>query len=173
MLLAGIITDEESEGKPFTEPTRLAVDSAIEERDHSGSARLSLALILRFAIASARADYRLRNSRISRILRRVTRINGRLRRKAQGRGETSFDSDRASTLIAAFRRLRPFYPRRYLCLFDSLALLEFLAGYRLATHLVFGVIAEPFEAHCWLQQGTTVLNDDLERVARYTAIFTT
>jgi hypothetical protein len=55
-------------------------------------------------------------------------------------------------------------------LFESLALLEFLARYNFFPQVVFGVVADPFQAHCWLQEGSTILNDDLERVGRYRPI---
>ena len=35
---------------------------------------------------------------------------------------------------------------------------------------VFGVRTWPFSAHCWLQIGDAVLDDDPERVSRYTPI---
>jgi hypothetical protein len=55
-------------------------------------------------------------------------------------------------------------------LFDSLALLEFLAVYRFFPRIVFGVVADPFQAHCWLQDDAVVLNDDLERLGKYQPI---
>ena len=72
--------------------------------------------------------------------------------------------------MAAFEHLRPLYPRPYLCLFDSLALLEFLAAYHSYPRIVFGVVADPFQAHCWLQEGDVLLNDDLEQVGKYEPI---
>ncbi|WP_312062938.1 lasso peptide biosynthesis B2 protein [Brevundimonas sp.] len=35
---------------------------------------------------------------------------------------------------------------------------------------VFGVRTWPFSAHCWLQVGDVLLDDDLDRVALYTPI---
>lgn len=75
------------------------------------------------------------------------------------------DLDRARALVLEFNRLRWYYPRPYLCLFDSLALLHFLAGFRLFPDWVFGVSADPFEAHCSVQLGDVVLNDTVERVS--------
>lgn len=83
---------------------------------------------------------------------------------------TTFDYQKARTRIAAFNRLRPFYDRSYLCLFDSLALLLFLAKFRLFPRWIFGVQSEPFAAHCWVQEGDVVLNDTVERVQPYTPI---
>jgi hypothetical protein len=58
------------------------------------------------------------------------------------------------------------------CLFDSLALIHFLAQYGLYPDWVFGVSADPFEAHCWVQAGQVVLNDTVERVSAFTPILT-
>lgn len=71
----------------------------------------------------------------------------------------------ALPLLAVFDRLRLFYPRPYLCLFDSLALIHFLARFDLYPDWVFAVRADPFEAHCWVQADAVVLNDTVERVA--------
>ena len=82
----------------------------------------------------------------------------------------TFDLHRASLLVHDFLSLRPLFPRKYLCLFDSLALLEFLSKYGLHPSWVFGVQPDPFEAHCWLQHQDTILNDTVEVVSTYTPI---
>jgi hypothetical protein len=72
--------------------------------------------------------------------------------------------------MLVFERLRLFYPRSYLCLFDSLALIHFLARFDVYPDWVFGVNADPFEAHCWVQAGNVVLNDTVARVSGFTPI---
>jgi len=52
----------------------------------------------------------------------------------------------------------------------SLALVEFLARYRLYPDWVFGVQTQPFKAHCWLQYGSLVLNDKPTRLHELTPI---
>ena len=47
------------------------------------------------------------------------------------------------------------------CLYDSLALRRFLLRRGVGVDLVIGAKLHPFAAHCWLQDGTTVLNDCL------------
>jgi hypothetical protein len=79
----------------------------------------------------------------------------------------SIPLDELSRLIATFNSLRAFYPLDYVCLFDSLALLEFLIRFGVNVDWIFGVASDPFAAHCWLQQGNVVLNDPLEKVAGY------
>lgn len=77
-----------------------------------------------------------------------------------------------STLVTAFNQLRPFYPRAYLCLYDSLALLEFLSRRGFYPLWTFGVKSDPFGAHCWVQWGGLILNDSVARVNQYTPIMT-
>lgn len=89
---------------------------------------------------------------------------------AKNHGEP-IDVDAVRKLVFAFRRLRPlFYRGRQSCLLDSLVLAAFLARYRVFPHVVIGVMLGPFGGHCWVQFDTLVLNDRLERVAKFTPI---
>jgi hypothetical protein len=92
------------------------------------------------------------------------------RKRRDERAVKEFSVDRARILVSVFIRLRPFYDRKYLCLFDSLALLDFLARYALFPTWVFGVQSEPFAAHCWIQQDGFLVNDTVERVDAYTPV---
>jgi hypothetical protein len=74
------------------------------------------------------------------------------------------DFERARSLVSVFDRLRWYYPRSYLCLFDSLALIHFLANFQVFPDWVFGVSSDPFEAHCSVHLGGVVLNDTVERI---------
>jgi hypothetical protein len=78
---------------------------------------------------------------------------------------------RAEQLVKMFLRLRPWlYSSKSACLLDSVALMEFLAYYRVTPALVIGVNTKPFAAHAWVQMGHTVLNDTPEHVHEYTPI---
>jgi hypothetical protein len=72
-----------------------------------------------------------------------------------------------STRYDQVRRLSPFARR---CLLDSLALDAWLGDKAGDRRLIFGVTPEPFAAHCWLQSDQAILNDQYERVSRYTPI---
>jgi len=161
----GVITGNRAIGKPFAESEYPAPEDCIGASKSTTSVHISLSLILRFFLACAKVDWRLRTKALSRTLAGIER-----RRLRTDLSSAIGDAPHASTVIAAFQRLRPLYPRAYLCLFDSLALLEFLAGFRLLPRVVFGVVADPFQAHCWLQDGSTVINDELERVGKYKPI---
>ena len=118
-----------------------------------------------FFASSARASRELRKQRFQHT---VELVRARKNRNAGRAGPLDFE--RARSLVAVFDRLRWFYPRSYLCLFDSLALVHFLARFQVYPDWVFGVNADPFEAHCWVQAGSVVLNDTVERVSALTPI---
>ena len=83
----------------------------------------------------------------------------------------ALDVDRARRLVEAFARYRVFlFSSRNECLFDSLALIEFLARYDIYPDWVFGVQTRPFAAHCWVQHGDIVFNDTVEYVGGFTPI---
>ena len=119
----------------------------------------------RFLTATSRAFIRLRFQAI------CATVEAMRKRKALQNTENAADPlARLSVLASTFNHLRPLFPKSYVCLFDSLALLEFLAPDRLQPSWVFGVKLNPFGAHCWLQQGTIVINDGVEYVRRFEPI---
>lgn len=72
--------------------------------------------------------------------------------------------------VHAFERSRGAVPIARNCLLDSLALDGWLARRGLGSQLVFGVIPEPFSAHCWLQTPEAILNDSFDHVSSFTPI---
>lgn len=72
--------------------------------------------------------------------------------------------------VTVFEGARRWAPVKPVCLLDSLSLLAFLNQRDLTADLVFGVIRQPFAAHCWVQAHGVVLNDRLDRVAEFTPI---
>jgi len=161
-----ILVEAPAQGKSAVpvkaEPSRADLAAEALEEDVTVGART----VLRFASSAMRASlilkYRTFEIAVERVRARVE--------AACGRAEI-VDKDRLHHLIGVFSRLRPyFFTSKDACLFDALALSEFLAHYRIYPHWVFGVQARPFAAHCWLQLGDLVLNDTVEHVKRYTAI---
>lgn len=102
------------------------------------------------------------------IERTVRSVERRKRARSSTWAEQDFQT--AHDLVAIFDALRPTFPVNYKCLFDSLALIEFLARYRLFPTWAYGVEIEPFNAHCWVQEGDILFNDIAEEVRRYTPI---
>jgi hypothetical protein len=74
-------------------------------------------------------------------------------------------------LVRVFRFLTPLlYTAKDRCLFDSLALVEFLAAYKWFPTWIVGVTTRPFRAHSWVQNEALILNDRLETIELYSPI---
>jgi hypothetical protein len=75
---------------------------------------------------------------------------------------------RLAELLGHFVILRAFaYTSRDRCVLDSLVLAEFLRLHGVRTTFVIGVATRPFEAHCWLQVGSTLVHDEVETISNY------
>ncbi|MEJ1962124.1 MAG: lasso peptide biosynthesis B2 protein [Gammaproteobacteria bacterium] len=117
--------------------------------------------VILFAAACIRARVLLRLLSFEKVTRRVY-LRG---------AHAPVNLDLTRSRVAVFRRLRPLlFTSKGECLFESLAMSEFLAFDRIFPLWVFGVDIAPFAAHCWLQAEDTVLNDTPEEVCRYTPI---
>jgi hypothetical protein len=165
-LLSLEILSERADGAKDARATGYPRPTGAVDLDIPASARRSSCThALSFFLSSARASQQLGDQRFESI---VASVKARKRRDRDS--ARTFDLERARSLASVFDRLRWFYPRPYLCLFDSLALTHFLARFGLYPDWVFGVQADPFEAHCWVQAGSVVLNDTVERVSAFTPI---
>jgi len=161
----GLLREGIPPGKDATpvKPTAPATE-LISETEPSTGPRLGS--WLRFFTASAFAKFVLRTWPFERVIQRV-----RQRKRLLGAQTGRLDVDRARKLVEAFMRFRIFlFSSKNECLYDSLALLEFLARYGIYPDWVFGVQTRPFAAHCWVQQGDIVFNDTVEHVSGYTPI---
>jgi hypothetical protein len=119
-----------------------------------------------FLAASAFAKLALRAWRFERVILRVKR-----RKAARGPQQGPLDASRARSLVEAFIRYRIYlFSSKDECLYDSLALIEFLARHGIYPDWRFGVQTRPFAAHCWVQQDDVVFNDTVEHVSGFTPI---
>lgn len=78
----------------------------------------------------------------------------------------------ALAVVAGFRQRWPWAVGRGQCLHRAFLLLTLLRAAGCDAAWVFGVRTYPFEAHCWLQIGVTVLDDPLARLAAYEPLMT-
>lgn len=159
-----LLVNEPRAGKPVEVidiPQVVRSRSSMASGDHH--VRPSADLV-RFFGAAAVASIKLKMLPLSRMVRGIEA------RRIGARKNASQDLISMVRLATTFQQLRPLYPRKYLCRFDSLALLEFLALHHCYPQWVFGVRGEPFGAHCWVQEGDCVLNDSVEYVNRFTPI---
>jgi hypothetical protein len=128
------------------------------------AAKTHLADWWNFLTACVTASVRLRWQSIERT---VGSVAGR---KVSRGAHRPLDIDEARRLTAIFHRLRPWFPTNHMCLFDSLALIQFLARYDIHPTWIFGVKLEPWQAHCWIQHDSFTFNERAEDVACYTPI---
>lgn len=112
---------------------------------------------LAFVLAAVQTDWRLKRGRAAQSY--VT--------------ERSSGAARVRDLAMELRRVEImmlWLPVSHRCLPKSLRAALYLRGKGHEVDLVFGVRSYPFEAHCWLEQGGILLNDDPDHVHRYTPI---
>jgi hypothetical protein len=153
-----LLTTLPQDGKVITGPTIAPSTKALPQAAFGDRIAPHLKHLPSFLVACAKADHWLRRKTIAQIVRGV---------KQRKELSHSHGVGAAEDLVRAFNVLRPIYPRDYLCLFDSLALIEFMAAHRFFPTWVFGVTSDPFMAHCWVQEGDIVLNDTVEHVAAF------
>ncbi len=174
LIEAGLVTDSEPEiqsletYKSLVRPVSHIFDPDDQRAfglagDVGKRVRVNPRDVVDFMLASRRASKRLKTKHILDIVQSV-----RLRKAAAGNVVADLNAHRRHT--AVFRKLRPWYPRSYLCLYDALALVEFLARRDLFPDWTFGVQAQPFGAHCWIQVDDVLLNESLEYAGRFTPI---
>src|SRR5262249_39220496 len=108
------------------------------------------------------AAFELRRGRLDLLLNRLARRRGRL--------SIAAPAEATGERLERFVAMRPWWPRKRKCLFETIAFCEFLAAAGLHADLVFGVMSRSFSAHCWLETNGVVLNDEAERVKPYTPI---
>jgi Transglutaminase-like superfamily len=161
----GLLTDSVPPGKDATPvAATIAVRELLSESAPSTGRRVG-AWWTFFASATV-AKITLRTWSFERVIRRVKQRKARL-----GPRTEPLDRQRAAKLVEGFARYRVFlFSSKNECLYDSLALLEYLARYGIYADWVFAVQARPFAAHCWVQHGDIVFNDTVEHVSGYTPI---
>lgn len=92
-------------------------------------------------------------------------------RKRRRQNPLISDLDNIRDLVEIFKILRPlFYTSKDHCLFDSLALIEFMARYGIYPTWIFGVKMGPFRAHCWVQDNNFIYNETLDQAHYFTPI---
>ena len=100
-------------------------------------------------------------------------LNLRQRKECHKKDITMPSIARIRECIKVFAWLRPFaYAESEACLFDSVALTDFLFRHGVLADFFVGVRIQPFAAHSWVQVQGFALNDLPEYLAAYTPILT-
>ncbi len=167
LLDRGLLTTEPGGGKDAA-PLALAVPAREVTADaHDGRPRLSARDVSAFWIAIGRTGLHLRLLPLFHVVM-AARERQRQRAVKPRHGGRPCN---LGTCVAIFDRLKPLaFTARDACLFESLAMIEFLAASDVYANWVFGVQTTPFVAHCWVQLGDTVINDTVENVRGFTPI---
>lgn len=167
MLAHGMLVSDPHVGKPAVPVSTARAMRSLVELDLDSRPRTGAALLWRFGCSYLQAQLSLKLRPIQAIVETVR--DRKARRLTRGAQEA--DPVRLRALVSAFTRLRPlFYTLRSACLLDSLTMVLFLGAEGIHPDWVFGVKTEPFDAHCWIQQGEVVLNDAPDRVRQYSPI---
>ena len=164
MLDAGLLTIDPTQGKSAS-PIDLPPPTEALVTNNTPRYGLQPLALSRFYLGCAHASAQMKWRSLSWTVHRVKRRKERYARQ-------KFEFDKARELVDRFNTMRPFYPRPYLCLFDALALVEFLSRYGVYPTWVYGVKAEPFSAHCWVQEENFAFNEAVETVRDYSPIMT-
>jgi hypothetical protein len=162
MVEAGLLTTDSRDGRPIAPTDIVAAGSVLVETEAAQDVRVTPLDLWRFAASCTSAALKLRSQPIEKT---VQTVRGR---KAARAGE--LDWQQARKRVCVFNRLRSLFPADYLCLFDSLALVDFLARYDVFPTWVFAVQFEPWAAHCWVQEGDALFNESPEEAAEYVPI---
>jgi hypothetical protein len=162
----GIFTQKSFEGKFGRRSQAIPPQREINADSIGLAPALNLSSVLAFWSAACRAAIALRCLPISRVVQLV-----RQRRPEEIASPSEPVIAELENSVATFARLRPWaFSSRDACLFEALAMLQFLAGSRIYPSWVFGVQVAPFCAHCWVQLGDLVIDDTVEHVRGYTPI---
>jgi hypothetical protein len=163
----GLLTTSRSAAKTFLPPAPSAPEASLLPLIDDPP-KVNAARVVRFLAACIAVALRLKFRPLEQSLAHLA--------QSKSRSTAHFISDdaalnRARDLTRTFLHLRPLaYAARNRCLLDSLTLVEFLAGYGIRASCTFGVRANPFEAHCWVQIGGHVVNETPEMARRYAPI---
>lgn len=141
-------------------PTRSTMEEVVHRRASVGELLDTLTIV-----------WSIQRQLKTRSLKQILRSLASFREKRASQTSMSRPGDaHVLEATAAFRSARLFVPVDMCCLLDSIAMIRFLAKRKLHADLVFGVAGDPFSAHCWVQYGTTVLNDALGHTLALTPI---
>jgi hypothetical protein len=160
-----LVTTNATEGKAAAELEVEAISrAALCARGAPRKGRRA-ARAIRTASSVLRASYRLKRHSLHTVVRDLRAS------KAQLTGRHSPTGEQLEAMVADFQAWQPYFgARKNACLRHSLALMYFLAGAGVCAEWIFGVRANPFAAHCWVQAGPLLLNDSVDHVRNYSPI---
>ena len=158
----GLVTLERRIASVARAPDLPSPREGLEDGEPFGKYRLRPLFAVRVCWCAVRSWFAVRHRPLTQILAAVE-----ARRLRPRNASASVD---LSAMARDFRAYRRLLPLRSVCLADSLAFLEVASHYGYYPRLVFAVTTHPFAAHCWVQNGTRVLNDHLDHATLFSPI---
>jgi hypothetical protein len=165
LITGGLLTIDATQGKPLRITHPAQPHECLLDSDEAANVAITANDVLNFYIACSMAAFALRFTHLSKIVARIERAKSRHQAHLE-----EPDLQKSKYLCAKFQKMRYFFPKDYVCLYDSLALIEFLARYQVFPTWVFGIKLEPWGAHCWIQADEYTFNETVEEAVRYTPI---
>lgn len=148
-------------------PVALPTESAMEQAAPYRPEKTNAALDVLGTVCSTWLRLRRHSLKSNLIAMRAHRDN---HAKAASLALSPVLRERFCNAATAFQNARLYVPVPTCCLHDSIAMVRFLARRGLFAHLVFGIMANPLSAHCWVQAGHLVLNDTVGNTRAHTPI---
>jgi len=142
-------------------PRPIAIPAVRESALDSVAIRSSLLLFFRAWYRQAEAGRDLGGKPLSRVL---AKLSDKKARTAGGKGRPPDD------VVAAFLTTSIVSQSHDQCLRRSIAMVQFLTDFAYSPLFVIGVRNNPFEAHAWVQDEDMALNDEVEKIGRFTPI---
>ncbi len=172
---AGLLTTDRSRGKsaaPVSWPSvRLSLIE--DERQVSHLTQFvfcrSFFAAARAAVAKLRASGQVTESCPWKITPDLLKSIRHRRERHRGANGAS-DLKKLNKLARVARELRPWFIEKPICTLDSLIVIEFFARHGIYPEWIFGVQANPLQAHCWVQYEDLVVNDRKDVIGLYTQI---
>jgi hypothetical protein len=156
-----LLTDSPELGKAADSPVLRQTESIPFRGNIVPRPRIRSVHATAFCCACLRALLDLKCLSLAAIVRRVRARKSRHALPAARRAQTM-------EFVRIFRFLRPLlYTAKDNCLFDSLALIEFLASFDVFPTWVIAVRTRPFAAHSWVLNDTLLLNERLETAEEF------
>jgi len=150
-----ILTDNPNEGKPYIPPVLAPVTRDMHGYPFDGIPQIRASHVYRCFKAVLYTKVVWWFNSMERVIRKLKKRKER--HLAKHPPKVNFEQTRE--LVEIFRTLRVlFYTAREECLFDSLALVNFLGYYAIYPQMIFGVKMGPFGAHAWVQDGNISYN---------------
>lgn len=173
MLTSGMLTTDATRGKDASPIAMPRPQSTLDELESARGCDLfetrpplRVRHVLNFILACSAARFSLRFRSIASVVARAAARKAKLARSLP-----PLNLHAARECVAAYVHLRPLlFTAKDACLFDALALTNYLARFGIFATWVFGVQTGPFAAHSWVQHEDIVLNDTPDNVRRYAPI---